>query len=549
MRRVAITSIGVISSLGFSPDEIISSLKKGKVSFERPVFDRDTVSCPIKNFRVKKFTGRYKNLRYLNRGAQFALAAAVESVEKSGLKHNELAKSGLFVGAGPNLDIDGEFPEIRNGKIKWKNAAALWMLKFLPNTAASAISSLAGIHGENSTVGTACSASTQAIGEAFRKIKEGHLDLAFAGAGDSRISPGGIIAYKKARALYTGDGYPEKEYSPFDENRKGFVIGEGGAFFLLEDPDHARKRGTPILAEVCGFGSSMDGYNMTAPDPDGRWGEAAVRSALREAGLTPDQVDLISAHGTGTPLNDDMEADMIERVYGENSPRIIALKSWTGHLASACGAMELAILLSCMAHDYLPRIRNLRNPCNQKINFVREDKHFSPETAVVENFGFGGQNSVLVIKKMERMTINTGLDGFVMIDKITHIRPESISAVKRFSYSPPHLAIESLAQLGAFHVRHLIALERHAFLLKINHCSTVSEDLLTGKIRLVGRLTGKSEAAYAYHLQAEKDNLILLDGEFLYGTVEYDTSFNQEILQQHYRRVLSCLRNDTKTDF
>jgi 3-oxoacyl-[acyl-carrier-protein] synthase II len=398
-RRVVITSIGVVSALGCSAEEIIGNLNRGAVVFERPDFDPELCTCPVgAGFDVREFTGRYKNARYLNRGTQLCVAAALTAVKQAQLDAETRARTGLFLGVGPNLDVGGEFPEIRDGNMERESLAALWILRFLPNTAASAISALTGIHGENATIATACSASLQAIGEAFRRIRHGVLDLALAGGGDSRLSRGALLAYRKAQALWTGKGDAATEYSPFDNNRKGFVPGEGGACFLLEDLEHAQRRGAKILAEVCGFGASMDGHNMTAPAPDGRWAEAAVRAALKEAELTPSRVDVVSAHGTGTPLNDAMEADLIQRVYGGRQPWVIALKSWIGHLAAACGAVELAIGLACMEHGTLPEIRNLKQPCLEGINFVQAAKTLATHTMLLENFGFGGQNSALVVR-------------------------------------------------------------------------------------------------------------------------------------------------------
>lgn len=398
--RVVITSIGVISSLGFSTEEIFTSLGEGHTAFRQPGSSTNAWTCPVRDdYNPRQFTGRYKNARYLNRGAGFAVASAMEAIKRADIAEARLRKAGLFVGAGPNLDIGGEFPEILDGNLDRETLSALWILRFLPNTAASAIADLAGIHGENATIGTACSASLQAIGEAFRKVKYGCLDVALAGGGDSRLSPGAILAYRKAQALWNGDGSASTEYSPFGCNRKGFVPGEGGAFFLLENLDHARSRGARILGEICGFGASMDGHNMTAPDPEGKWAEMAVRSALDEAGLTARDIGAVSAHGTGTPLNDAMEADLINRVFEEHKPFVIALKSWIGHLAAACGAVELAIGLTCLSESYLPKIRNLKNPCRDGVNFVRSAVRVSVDTMLVENFGFGGQNAALVVKK------------------------------------------------------------------------------------------------------------------------------------------------------
>jgi 3-oxoacyl-[acyl-carrier-protein] synthase II len=274
------------------------------------------------------------------------------------------------------------------------------MLKFLPNTAAAVIAMLIGIHGENLTVGTACAASLQAIGEGYRKIKNGYSDMAICGGGDSRLSKGGILAYKKAQALCTENIPPSEASRPFDEKRNGFVPGEGGACFVLESLAHAQQRGATIYGEICGYGVSMDGYNMTAPAPDGVCAEIAVNSAIKEAGIiSPEQISAVSSHGTGTLLNDKREADLLNRIFAGHRPPVIALKSWIGHLASACGCMELAICLSLMKHHYLPEIRNLSRPCDPRVNFVRKGFNAKLNTLLIENFGFGGQNCALVVKQ------------------------------------------------------------------------------------------------------------------------------------------------------
>ena len=397
--------MGVCSSLGFSLEQIIEHLKSGTIAFERPAFDPDVVTCPVKNFDFRalmRSSGRsFKDRRYLNRGAQFCMASALQIVSRAGLSNEALAEAGLFLGTGPHLDIGAEFPFVQDGRLDRKDLMALWMLKFLPNTAASVIAKTLGLHGENLTVNTACAASLQAIGEAYRKVKDGYLDLALAGGGDSRLNPGGILAYKKAQALYSGTCAPESASRPFDAQRNGFVPGEGGAVFLLEELGHARRRGAEILAEVCGFSSSMDGHNMTAPDPDAVWSEKAVCRALKESGLAAEEIDAVSTHGTGTPLNDQMEAELIERVFKAHRPSIIALKSWIGHIAAACGAVELAVSLSCLRHHYLPEIRNLDVPCHPDLNFVRAPSDADFQAILLQNFGFGGQNSALIIKRCE----------------------------------------------------------------------------------------------------------------------------------------------------
>ena len=397
-RRVVITAMGLICALGSTPEEIIAGFKSGRTTFCRPDFDETVVTAPVRGFDLRDFTGSCKERRYLNRGSQFSVATAVAARQAGGLDTETAARAGLFVGAGPNLDVGGEFSRIDNGVIDEEDLMALWILRFLPNTAASTISLLIGAHGENLTVATACTATLQAIGEAFRRIRDGHLDLAFAGGGDSRINKGSILAYKKAKAIFVGEGDPTRASRPFDQDRKGFVPGEGGAFFLLEEREHAKRRDAKIYGEVRGFGTSLDGHSLTAPDPSGRWQEAAVRAALKEAGLTPAEIGLVAAHGTGTTLNDAMEAMLLARIYGGQTPPVIALKSWIGHLSVACGAVELALCLILMQNGYLPEIRNLINPCQTGINFVTKSKTASSGTALLENFGFGGQNCALIVQ-------------------------------------------------------------------------------------------------------------------------------------------------------
>lgn len=384
-RRVVITGSAFFSPLGNSGKDVISAMVENRTAFKRADFDLDLVVAQVPDFNLKTNTGRYKNARYLNRGAALGVAAALRAVKGSGLSGNMLEHAGLFTGAGPNLDREAR--------------SALWILKFLPNTAAAAIADLVGIHGESFTISTACATTLQVVGEAFQKIRNGNLDLALAGGGDSRINPGAALAYKMAGALCTEKGDPAKVYRPFDLDRKGFVMGEGGGFVILESLDHAKKRGADILAEVAGAGASMDGGNMTAPESSGIWMEKAVQKALTQAELSFDKIDVVSSHGTGTQLNDAMETALMERMFAQKSPQIIALKSWIGHLSTACGVVELAIGLSLMKKGILPAVRNLKDPSSTYLNFTTENRETFFNTLLLQNFGFGGQNAALVVKK------------------------------------------------------------------------------------------------------------------------------------------------------
>ncbi len=400
--RVVITSMGFVTSMGTTEHEIMNRFQTDTVGFRFEDDYQGVLVCPVPDFDVRQYTGRLKNRRYLNRGAGFCVSAAIMAAEEWKRSNRLLSHAGLFSGTGPNFDISEEFGEIIRGDRDHSSLQALWMLRFLPNTASSIISEILGIHGENATINTACSASLQAIGEAYRRIKDGYLETALAGGGDSRLSKGGILAYRKAKALLIGHGDPSTLYSTFDEKRDGFAPGEGGAYFVLEALSHAEKRNAPIIGEVCGFGCSLDGWSMTAPEPEGIWGEKAVLHALKEADLQPMDIDLVTSHGTGTLLNDQMEAALIHRIFSEKQPFVISLKSWIGHLAAACGAVETAITLLCMKNSFLPKIRNLKKPCAPDINLVLENHEEQTNLALIQSFGFGGQNSALVVRKWKK---------------------------------------------------------------------------------------------------------------------------------------------------
>ena len=402
-KRVVITGIGVVSSLGNNQDNIIRNIKNNIINYKFYEIDEKIAAIPILEFNIRDYIKRNKFLRYLNQGAKFSVSAAIMAVKNSKLDKKMLNDAGLFVSSGPNLDISGPNLDIisdnkNNYELINNNFQALWILQFLPNTAGSLISQITGIHGDNQTICTACSASIQAIGEAFRKVRDGYLKIALAGGGDSRLSVGGLLAYNKANALWKGNDDPLNSYYIFDKRHSGFIPGEGGAFFVIEEMDHAMQRKAEIFAEVIGYGSSISGHSMTAPHPQGIWEEKALIQALKDSDLNSEEIEIISAHGTGTNLNDVMESNLIQKLFG-NKPFVIALKSWIGHLASACGAVELAISIGLLKNNYLPRIRNLKLLCNENINYVIKDIYnYSGKTMLIENFGFGGQNAALIIK-------------------------------------------------------------------------------------------------------------------------------------------------------
>lgn len=375
--RVVITALGYILPLGQDGSTLLAALDQAHGPFVPAHQDQDVAVCPVPDFDLKAYTGRFKDARYLSRGQKFCLAAAIRAVEQAKLSPASLEQGGLFLGLGPNLEAG------------YRADKALWLLDFLPNTATCVIAKFLGIHGENLTILTACAASTQALGQAYWAISRGQIEVALAGGGDSRISKPGLAAYKQAGVLASGWTKPELACRPFDLCRSGFAVGEGGAVFVLESLEHAQARGAEILAEITGAASSLDGYSLTDPDPTGQAAHQAIKRCLQSTN------PLVVAHGTGTIANDNLEAQLMTALA---PTAIIAFKSRLGHLAAACGAAELAVALICARRGLWPGIANLDNPIRDDLPFLRQAAFLTPKTILLQSFGFGGQNACLEIR-------------------------------------------------------------------------------------------------------------------------------------------------------
>lgn len=381
-RRVVITGSGFVLPLGDNRQDVFSALQEPYGPFLRSEADPRVAVCPVPVFDLKSHVGRCKNARYLTRGQQLCLAAAVRAVDDAGLAGQSLDRAGLFLGLGPNLQASP------------RDDRALWLLDYLPNTVTSIMAELLGAHGENLTILTACAASTQALGQAFRTIAAGLADVALAGGGDSRLSFEGVCAYGQAGVLAMGFERPELACRPFDRARCGFAIGEGGAVFALESLEHAEGRGARILAEIVSASSSMDGGSLTGPDPSGKAASRAVQSCLESM---HDDGICVLAHGTGTVLNDAVEGEILAASV-PHALAITAFKSRIGHLAAACGSAELALGLICAAHGQFPGISGLENPCRDDLPLLREPTRLRPGNLLLQSFGFGGQNACLGVR-------------------------------------------------------------------------------------------------------------------------------------------------------
>ncbi|MFN4259848.1 MAG: beta-ketoacyl-ACP synthase II [Gemmataceae bacterium] len=425
VRRVVVTGLGVVAPNGVGKESFWSACLNG-TSGVGPVRGFDASEHPVKiaaevqDFDVMPYLPheQRKSVKIMGRAARFGLGAACLAVQDSGLElsREDEDRVGVVMGTGV---IPMDLPELApllmeacNGHgtlqttcLGQKGDGALfplWILKYLPNMVATHISLALNIQGPNSTITTACVAGTQAVGEAFRLIARDDADVVLAGGADSRIDPLLMLAYSAMGALSRSERPPTEVSRPFDRLRDGFVLGEGAGVLVLEELEHARRRGAEIYAEVLGFGSSFDAYSVTKPHPEGKGAARAIQAALREARIDPHDVDYINAHGTSTRLNDMMETQAVKRVFGEGARTIplSSIKSMVGHLIGAAGAVEAVALALTLHHGALPPTINLTSPDPEcDLDYVPNTAREVPvRTAVSTSFGFGGQNGALVMR-------------------------------------------------------------------------------------------------------------------------------------------------------
>lgn len=415
--RVVISGAGGCTPLGGSLAAVGQALRDGRLPFvpsrhwpefavapAEPQGDMARASSPDAALRL---LGGWRHRHYCHRGAQLAvlagLRAALDAVPGGGEQPADWTAllpddTPLLLAAGPMLDVGSE-PGLPPGDVN--RLGALWLLRWLPNTAAAALCRFLGLHGESLTLNAACASALQALGEGFRRIRRGEAVRVLVAAGDSRLSEAGLLGYARARTLSRRG--PACGPRPFDLARDGFVAAEGGAAFVLESLEAATARGARIHAEILGYGASSDGGSLTAPDEEGRYAERAVRAALAEAAAAGmrEGPHWVSAHGTGTERNDAVEAALLERLFGGGgtaAPAIMALKSRQGHASAAAGAVELLTVLAAWHTGVMPSVAGLERPCSAQLALVREETPFAGPLGLLENFGFGGQNAALAVR-------------------------------------------------------------------------------------------------------------------------------------------------------
>ncbi len=409
MRRVVITGMGVIASTGKDVESFFSALVSGRSGTARIAqFDPSALSVQIAA-EVPGYTPTdyfpAKRLEMLDRFSQFALIAAREAMQSSGLEvcEEERPRFGVVVGSGM-----GGAQTLDQGYLNLyaKQATRLHPFtipKVMHNAGASQICMEYGAQGPSLATSTACSSSGHAIGQAFHLIKFGLADVMLAGGADAPITYGMLRSWESVRVLATGNGDPSRACRPFSVDREGMVMGEGAAILLLEELEHARRRGAPIYAEVSGYGMTADASHITQPSVDGP--VRAIRMALSEGGVNPEEVDYVNAHGTGTRLNDVTETQVIKEVFQQHARRVAisSTKSMHGHVMGATGAVELVATVKALQRGVIPPTANYTAADPEcDLDYVPNEAREKPlRVAVSNSFAFGGLNAVLLARRFE----------------------------------------------------------------------------------------------------------------------------------------------------
>ncbi len=409
-RRVVITGMGAVTPLGHTVQETWDAAKAG-VCGVAPITLYDysgqkvSLAAEVKNFDPTKVLDK-KEVRRMDRFCQFALYAAAEAMEDCGLdlEKEDTSRIGVCVASGV-----GGMETFQNScgigaSRGYDKVSPFFIPMIIANMAAGRIAIRYGLHGMCTCPVTACASSSNAVGDAFHYIRDGYADAMVAGGAEATITSLAIGGFTSMQALTTASD-PSRASIPFDKERSGFVMGEGSAILVLEELEHAKARGAKIYGEVTGYGSNCDAYHITAPDPTGTWPAACIQTALDDAGIAPEQVDYVNAHGTSTPLNDSGETAAIRKAFGEHAGKLMvsSTKSMTGHMLGAGGAVEAIFCLLALKDGYVPATINYQVPdpaCDLDI-VPNEGRKADIKCAISDSLGFGGHNTCLVFQKWE----------------------------------------------------------------------------------------------------------------------------------------------------
>ena len=402
------TGLGLICGVGNTTDVVWKALLAGKSGVGRITsFDPTAFACQIaaevKNFDPLNFIEK-KEVKKMGRFIHVAIAAADEAMKMSGLKvtpEND-ERVGVHIGSGiGGFDIiEREHTALMAGGPR--KISPFFIPAAIVNHAAGQVSMRFGAKGPNEATATACTTSAHSIGDSFRIIQHNDADVMIAGGAEAAITPMGVGGFAAMRALSTRNDAPEKASRPWDRDRDGFVMGEGAGIMILEELEFARKRGARILAEIAGYGMSGDAYHMTQPAPEHEGGFRVMRNAVRDAGVTPDVVGYVNAHGTSTPIGDTLEAHAIRNFFGERKIAVSSTKSMTGHLLGGAGGLEAGITVLALQDQILPPTINLENPDPDTAGMdlvPNQARKAEIEYAMSNSFGFGGTNGALLFRR------------------------------------------------------------------------------------------------------------------------------------------------------
>ncbi len=409
-RRVVITGLGAVTPIGNNVKDYWDGLLAGR-SGAGPItkFDASTyptrIACEIKNFNPENHFDR-KEVKKLESFVQYAIVATREAIADSGLDLDAVDKEefGVYIGSGIGgiLAIEEQHSVLLEKGMK--RVSPFLIPKLIANMASGLVSIEFGLKGPNLCIVTACATATHSIGEAFKCIQRGQATIMVCGGTEGAISPLGVAGFCNMKALSERNDEPTRASRPFDAQRDGFVMAEGAGILILEDYEHARARGARIYAELAGYGLTGDAYHMTAPAPMGEGAMRSMRMAIRDAGVTPSDVDHINAHGTSTPYNDKTESEAIKTLFGERAYKIpiTSNKSMIGHLLGAAGGVEAIAVCLSIRDSVIPPTINYENPdpdCD--LDYVPNQPRRTEVTCAISNsLGFGGHNCSVLFRKI-----------------------------------------------------------------------------------------------------------------------------------------------------
>lgn len=410
MKRVVVTGLGVISPIGNTIDTFWNNLIHGVNGVDYITrFNTDEfpakIAAQVKDFNAEDYIDR-KEARRMDRNTQFAVAAA-KMAAKDSLIDDKVNKDRIGVIFGCGVGGIETFEEQMRVMIEKgpKRISPFFVPMMISNMASGQIAMAIGAKGINETIVTACASGTNALGEAFKAIQRGVVDVMFTGGCEASITPMALGGFCALKALSTNNENPKEASRPFDKNRDGFVMGEGSGVLVIEELEHALSRNAKIYAEVIGYGASCDAYHMTAPDPEGNGAALAMKLALEDSNIDCQKIDYINAHGTSTEYNDKFETLAIKKVFGESAYNLLisSTKSMTGHLLGAAGGIEGIILALTIKNDIVPPTINLNEKDEEcDLNYVpNKAARKTVNYAMSNSFGFGGHNAVIVMKKYE----------------------------------------------------------------------------------------------------------------------------------------------------